>query len=459
MNNPLIEYFRCPERYAGVSSRGLSGDSGFFRLGQDALGYGQLAGSRPSANASGAMPDALAGLTAENATLLLQFDLQQAVDNLRNERYARSLFEPDGGLTPLLKRLYYRFRPLFPVGVRKYFQQLNMRGWEDRPFPKWPVDTSVENLFRALMLEMLRAQKVDRIPFIWFWPEGATGCAIMTHDVETKLGRDFCQTLMNINDNFGVKSSFQIVPESRYEVTEEFLQSIRQRGFEVNIQDLNHDGRLYWEESKFRERAGKINRYGREYGAQGFRAAVLYRRQEWFDALQFSYDMSVPNVAHLDPQHGGCCTVMPYFIGNMVELPVTATQDYMIFHLLHDYSTALWRRQTEMILAKHGMASFIVHPDYIVGPDERTVYEELLDYLTRLRAEQNVWIPLPGEVNDWWRQRAAMTLVEDNGEWRVEGQGSDRARIAYASEVDGKLQFAVECEASVGVGRAHSKRV
>ena len=32
--------------------------------------------------------------------------------------------------------------------------------------------------------------------------------------------------------------------------------------------------------------------------------------------LDFSFDMSIPNVAHLDPQRGGCCTIMPYFIGN-----------------------------------------------------------------------------------------------------------------------------------------------
>ena len=61
--------------------------------------------------------------------------------------------------------------------------------------------------------------------------------------------------------------------------------------------------------------AAKINSYGRAWKAEGFRGAILYRRQEWFDAFDFSYDMSVPNVAHLDPQRGGCCTERRYFIG------------------------------------------------------------------------------------------------------------------------------------------------
>ena len=51
----------------------------------------------------------------------------------------------------------------------------------------------------------------------------------------------------------------------------------------------------------------------------------MYRNQEWYDVFEFSYDMSVPNVAHLEPMRGGCCTVMPYFIGKIVELPSGAT--------------------------------------------------------------------------------------------------------------------------------------
>ena len=141
----------------------------------------------------------------------------------------------------------------------------------------------------------------------------------MTHDVETTEGRDFCDTMMDIDDAFGIKSSFQVVPEKRYEVPQDYLDSITKRGFEVAVQDLNHDGRLYNNREQFLERVAKINSYRRQWGAEGFRAAVLYRREEWFGDLDFSYDMSVPNVAHLDPQRGGCCTVMPYFIGQFAR--------------------------------------------------------------------------------------------------------------------------------------------
>ncbi|TKB90949.1 MAG: hypothetical protein E8D41_10805 [Nitrospira sp.] len=290
----------------------------------------------------------------------------------------------------------------------------------------------------------LRSQRLERIPFIWFWPDGAPSCTIMTHDVETTVGRDFCSTVMDIDDTYGVKASFSIVPESRYEVTTEFVDSIWKRGFEVCVQDLNHDGRLFKDREEYLTRVEKINAYGKQYGATGFRSAVLYRNQMWFDQLKFSYDMSVPNVAHLEPQRGGCCTVMPYFVGDILELPVTTTQDYALFNYLNEYSIDLWKRQIELIMEQHGLVSFIVHPDYITKSREWNVYKSLLAHLAQLRDEKKLWIPLSGEVNRWWRQRAKMILVEDQHGIRIEGEGSDRARVAYASEMNGKLVYSLQ---------------
>jgi hypothetical protein len=85
----------------------------------------------------------------------------------------------------------------------------------------------------------------------------------------------------------------------------------------------------------------------------------MYRNHDWYDVFEFSYDMSVPNVAHLDPMRGGCCTVMPYFVGKIVELPVTTAQDYTLFHILHDYSIDLWKQQLALVSGKNGLMSFM----------------------------------------------------------------------------------------------------
>jgi hypothetical protein len=443
MNDSFLDYFKCPERYLQLGlTEPLSAAKGFFRFGPDNIYYGRL--SRERASADGSARDVLQEVRVEQGTVYLPFDVDEVVDNLRLELYTSSARNETSLADSVMAAMYYWIRPLLPVNVRKHLQRVHLRGWDQISFPRWPVDRSVNELFEALMLLSIKSQKVEKVPFIWFWPDGAPSSAIMTHDVETRVGRDFCKTIMDMNDAHGMKASFQVVPERRYNVPAAFLDSLTKRGFEVAVQDLNHDGRLYKNREQFVDRVAKINDYGRQWSAGGFRAAVLYRRQEWFKDLDFSYDMSVPNVAHLDPQRGGCCTVMPYFVGNLLEIPVTTTQDYTLFHILKDYQANLWKTQIELIMEKHGLLSFIVHPDYVTTDPERKVYEQLLAHLAELRRDRGMWIATPGEVNRWWRQRAAMRIIEDQTGVRIEGEGSERARVGYAAIVDGRLALNVE---------------
>jgi hypothetical protein len=215
----------------------------------------------------------------------------------------------------------------------------------------------------------------------------------------------------------------------------------------VNLHDLNHDGRLFADRREFLRRAERINRYAREFGCDGFRSAVMYRDQSWFDAFEFRYDMSVPSAAHLEPQRGGCCTVMPYFVGDILELPLTTAQDYTLFHILNDYSTELWRAQVELIRQRHGLISVITHPDYLIGQRERDVYADLLRHLDDLRERHGLWVALPGEVNHWWRNRRTMKLVRSGEGWRIEGPDSHRARVAYATLDDGRLTYSFDTSA------------
>ena len=169
----------------------------------------------------------------------------------------------------------------------------------------------------------------------------------------------------------------------------------------------------------------------------------MYRKVDWFKYLCFAYDMSVPSVAHLDPQRGGCCTVMPFFIGRILELPVTTTQDYTLFHILNDYSIDVWKDQIAAITRRHGLASFIVHPDYIIAKRARATYEALLEHLAQVRDEGRTWIALPRDVDRWWRQRSQMHVVRNGSGWHIEGTGKERARLAFATLVDDTLAFTI----------------
>jgi hypothetical protein len=149
----------------------------------------------------------------------------------------------------------------------------------------------------------------------------------------------------------------------------------------------------------------------------------------------------MPNVAHLDPQRGGCCTVTPYFIGRILEIPVTTTQDYTLLHILNQRSIDLWKTQIDLILKKNGLASFIIHPDYIIEKETRSVYEKLLSHLIELRSRADIWFALPGEIDSWWRTRSQLRVERCGESWRIVGEGAERATLAYAKNVDGRLVY------------------
>jgi len=439
LTQAVNDRYRCPEGFLDFRlSADLSPDPGYFQFGPDTTCYGRTSNGAHQSDIGSHLCDTLPGVLLDGRQLVLPFDPNEVIGNLRMERYPNSQL---GRSEKLLKGIYYWLRPLTDRSLRKSIQKLRAANWQKRKFPQWPVDTTVENICERLLLLSLQANSVDRVPFIWFWPDGARGCISMTHDVETITGRNFCARLLDIDDSFGIKASYQIVPEGRYPVTQEFLTQLRHRGNEVCLQDLNHDGRLFDERKEFQRRVALINRYGREHGAKGFRSAVLYRNPEWYEDLDFSFDMSMPNVASLDPQRGGCCTVMPYFIGDILELPLTTIQDYSLFHVLNEHSIELWRIQLEMILARNGMASFIVHPDYILESDTQAVYKDLLAMLVEMGKREALWFALPSEIDSWWRARSRMSIVNDGGSWRIVGKGAERAVLAFARTADDQLFY------------------
>ena len=443
LSQAVNDFYRCPEASLEFALNGdLSCDRGYFRFGEKITCYGRSCSEFRRAQAGSGLHDTLNDVVTDHGHVTLPFDPTEIIENLRWERYA------DGekfwnGSDRQFKKLYYKLRPLMSRSIRSQIQKFRARDWRELSFPRWPVDTTVEDLCERLLLLSMEAQGVDRVPFVWFWPAGARGCVFMTHDVETEVGMKFCGELMDLDDSCGIRAWFTIVPEDRYEVSRTSLDCIRNRGFDFGIQDLNHDGRLFDNREQFLHRAAIINRYAAEYRASGFRAAVLYRRPEWYDQLNFSFDMSIPNVAHLDPQRGGCCTVMPYFIGDMLELPVTTVQDYTLFHILNERSIDLWKAQMEQILSKNGMATFIVHPDYVKDSDARSVYVNLLEYLQNIREEGQIWFTQPDDVDSWWRARNNMSVERIGNSWRIVGEGAEHATLAYAVNRDGELVYEV----------------
>jgi hypothetical protein len=192
------DYFCCPSAFAPIEVDGpLSKDEGFFTF-HGVTCYGRRAGVPPARFVHDRLPDGSAAVGWDGARLHLPFNLTDVVTNLREERYRQTAHNwlERVCATAAVRSLYYLLRPALTIGVRKHLQKVRLNDWEAITFPKWPIDVSVEAVMRSV-LRLVLAHGVERVPFIWFWPDGARACAVMTHDVEGAAGEAFCEPSAN----------------------------------------------------------------------------------------------------------------------------------------------------------------------------------------------------------------------------------------------------------------------
>ena len=115
---------------------------------------------------------------------------------------------------------------------------------------------------------------------------------------------------------------------------------------------------------------------------------------EWLGDLPVEYDCSIPHSDPYEPQPGGCCSVWPFFIGDVVELPYTLPQDHTLFTVLGHRTIDVWLEQVERLVRLNGLIQFVTHPDpgYLGDADKRALYVELLEAVS---ARDDLWHALP----------------------------------------------------------------
>ena len=164
----------------------------------------------------------------------------------------------------LLLGIYYAIKPLLPRRVRYALRRRVAKRTRSRAAGEWPVK-----------------QGTETSPANWpGWPNGKKFAFVLTHDVEGQKGLDRCRQLMELEAKHGFRSSFNFVPEGEYKVSRAFREELMQRGFEVGVHDLHHDGSLFKNYEQFTAQAVQINKYVKEWGAAGFRAGFMFHNLE-----------------------------------------------------------------------------------------------------------------------------------------------------------------------------------
>ncbi len=331
------------------------------------------------------------------------------------------------------RKLYYSMKPVIPRPLQIAMRKRYARVQQQASFPAWPIETIMLRLIDNHLASTMKLAGVSRLHRIAPWPDGRQCAFVITHDVELEGGLAKAPALADLERSHGIVSSWNLVPE-RYPIDWHIVDRLRAGGFEIGVHGLHHDGKLFNSRRHFMRAASVINRYVREWGAEGFRSESTLRNPDWMPELAIRYDSSFPDTDPYEPQPGGCCTIWPYFIGNIVELPLTMPQDHTVFEILGLDDISIWKKKADWIVAQGGMVLLNVHPDYIFEGKRLTLYEEFLTHMTRHEA---VWQALPRDVARWWRDRSASRLRSGDRANTVEGPSSARASIIRSSIQDG----------------------
>jgi len=309
---------------------------------------------------------------------------------------------------------FYRVKALIPRRLQLAARRRLIRRQGVPDFPAWPLDTNLSRLLRFYAGCTLRAGQIDEGEFLWFWPDGYRSAVVLTHDVETDEGIRLALELAELEEEHGFRSSFNFGAWYR-DLDPGVLRELSSRGFEIGMHGLTHDRQLFASREAFEERLQPLAELGRRLGAVGFRSPATHRVDDWLSELPVEYDCTIPNSDPYEPQPGGCCSVWPFFLGDVVELPYTLPQDHTLLTLLGHRTPDLWLAQAAAIEREHGLVQCLSHPDhgYLADADKRAVYAELLSGLAE---RPGLWRALPREVARWWRRRAQAT--EPAGEIR-----------------------------------------
>jgi peptidoglycan/xylan/chitin deacetylase (PgdA/CDA1 family) len=304
--------------------------------------------------------------------------------------------------------LYFKIKPIIPRPVQIWMRRQRARWLLNRIGDRWPIDTNSA-----------------KPPLGWSdWPDEKRFALVLTHDVETVKGQDRCLQLMKLERELGFRASFNFVAE-RYTNHVGLFDALRAGGCEIGLHGLRHHDNVFKSYRTFKAQVPRINKYLKDWGAEGFRAPCMYHNLDWTHELDIEYDASTFDTDPFEPQPDGVGTIFPIWVagkggnGGYIELPYTLPQDFTLFVLFQEKNIEIWKRKLDWIAENRGMVLLITHPDYMTFGDGKCESEEYpvnyyMDFLHYVKSQYHgqYWNPLPKEMARFWKKEVVAQDVE-----------------------------------------------
>lgn len=331
---------------------------------------------------------------------------------------------------PLHSKLPFDYTKI-PVKVRNLLFGAFVNIQKDPGWPNWPIEKSVE-FVRYLYIKSIALRLKKRIPYVSFWPYNKKFAISITHDCDTSSSFKNMEKIREIERKYGIKSCWNIL-SNKYSIDKKILKKLRRDGCEIGLHGYNHDNKTpFLKKELMIKRFANASEIIKEFGIKGFRSESLLRNHKFLEFLSdyFEYDSSTCDTDIMSPvaKRCGSCTVFPFFIRNMVEIPITLPQDYRLMRLKKTKQQMLdiWKNKIDFIRHVNGAAVLLTHPDTHIFGNERylDVYERIVKHLASFDGS---WIATTNDISSWWKERFKTSIK--NGKIL----NSKRATISYVN--------------------------
>ncbi len=296
--------------------------------------------------------------------------------------------------------LFYHLKPFIPrrlqIALRRILARRKLLQYTD----VWPID------YRS-------AKKPDT----WLgWPHEKRFAVILTHDVESTLGVEKCLALAEVEKKHGFRSSFNFVIQD-YHTPSKVRHELVEKGFEVGVHGLTHDGKFFLNQNEFFDKYHIINQHLSDWNAVGYRTPAMLGNLKWLHLLDIEYDLSTFDTDPFEPNPIGVQSIFPFYEesnehgSGFLELPYTLAQDFTLFVIMQEQTIDIWKKKIDWIAEQGGMVLVNVHPDYINFTEKECglqeyplkIYQDLLEYMN-VQYEGQFWNVPAKEMTEFWKK-------------------------------------------------------
>ena len=369
----------------------------------------------------------------DDGNVFLPFDPGEVMHYFWSEKYrgvGRSAMSAT--IRTIVLRSYYLARPLLPRALQLRLRRVFSRVQGKSSFPGWPIEDNLHN-FYSWLFSLVTELAGRPVPFLDLWPGGRSWALVLTHDVETDVGYRDMDLLRNVEREHGYSSSWNFVP-LRYRVEDDVVRALQDEGCEVGVHGLRHDGHDLGSKRTLNRRLPAMRAYAKRWNAVGFRSPGTQRHWDLMPILGFEYDSSYTDTDPYEPQPGGCCTYLPYFNREMIELPITMAQDHTLFTILQNPEASTWLAKARLLRDRRGMVLMLTHPDYA---HDRRIVDGYRQLLGEFAGDDTAWRALPRDVATWWRNRAVSRICDSESGWRIVGPAAADGRVRFSTSDPG----------------------